>query len=188
MQNLFGQSVHTAFVVPDLEAAIERMLESGFGPAFLLRHLKMPGRFRGVSHEMEMNVAFFAVGGVFFEYIEQVDGSRSAYTEFLERSPNGGMHHIAYYSSDFAADIARAEQAGITLNVVQELQTPTGAVFEVYAEPAGTRDAVLTQLMFPGHNETVFARMEEIARNWDGTEPVRDLYRLMPDEIALSTA
>lgn len=188
MQNLFGKSVHTAFVVPDLDAAVTRMLESGFGPAFLLNRLLLPGRFRGVRHAMEMNVAFFSVGEVFFEFIQQTDGSRSAYSEFLDRNPGGGMHHIAYYSSNFADDLDRARGAGLSLDVIQELLAPDGSIFEVYVEPAGTSGAVLTQLMFPGHNETVFARMEDIARNWDGAEPLRDLYQLMPAEISLTSA
>jgi catechol 2,3-dioxygenase-like lactoylglutathione lyase family enzyme len=188
MQHLFGQSVHTAFVVPDFDGAVSRMLGSGFGPAFLLRRLAMHGRFRGQRHDMVMNVAFFAVGDVFFEYIEQVDGSRSAYSEFLEHNPQGGMHHIAYYSSDFAADLARSKRAGVTLDVVEELLTEDGATFEIYAEPTGRNDAVLTQLMYPGASEVVFATMEDVARHWDGSEPLRDLYRLMPPEISLASA
>ena len=112
MQHLFGKSVHTAFVVPNLEQAMQRMFESGFGPAFLLRQLAISGRFRRHRHDMVMDVAFFAVGGTHYEFIQQIDESASAYQEFLTLNPHGGMHHIAYYSEDFASDIARAKQAG----------------------------------------------------------------------------
>ena len=188
MQHLFGKSVHTAFVVPNLEQAMQRMFESGFGPAFMLRQLAISGRFRGHRHDMVMDVAFFAVGGTHYEFIQQIDDSASAYQEFLTLNPHGGMHHIAYYSDDFAADIARAKQAGVVLEVVEELLSPDDNIFELYLQPAGSRDAILTQFMFPGPNETVFAKMEEIAAGWDGEEAECSLYELMPTEITLTVA
>lgn len=188
MQHLFGKSVHTAFVVPCLEQAMKRMFESGFGPAFMLRQLAITGRFRGHRHDMVMDVAFFAVGGTHYEFIQQIDNSASAYQEFMKLNPNGGLHHVAYYSEDFASDLARAKQAGIALEVVEELLSPDDDIFELYLQPIGSRNAILTQFMFPGPNETVFAKMEEIAAGWDGNEAERSLYDLLPAEINLATA
>jgi catechol 2,3-dioxygenase-like lactoylglutathione lyase family enzyme len=186
MHHLFGKSVHSAFVVPDLDESVARMLASGFGPAFELKQLKFDARFHGERHVLRMNVAFFAVGATHFEFIEQLDDGPSTYREFLERNPAGGLHHVAYCSRDFNADLARARAAGIALEVVEELLAPDGSLFEVYCGPKDNSNAVLIQLMYP-ISIGAFDQMEAIAAAWDGSKPHRNLLDLLPKEISLST-
>jgi catechol 2,3-dioxygenase-like lactoylglutathione lyase family enzyme len=187
MQHVFGRSVHSAFVVPDLDQSVARMLTSGFGPVFELKQLRFDARFRGERHELRMNVAFFAVGGTHYEFIEQLDEAPSAYREFLDRNPAGGLHHVAYCSENFDADLARARAAGIALEVVEELLAPDGSLFEVYCGPRNNTNAVLTQLMYP-IGIGAFDQMEAIAAGWDGSEPYRNLLDLLPEGVSLSTS
>lgn len=184
MSSLFGKFAHTAFVVPDLNAAVSRMLASGIGPAFMLRRLLTTGRYRGETGTMITNVAFLTAGGVHYELLEQVDQTPSIYREFLERNPQGGMHHVAYYSADFAADRERARKGGLDLRIVQEFLTPDGGTFEIYMEPVGANDPLLVQFMYPGPTEALFAQLEAISAAWDGSDPIRDMFDLMPPEIA----
>lgn len=188
MNHLFGPSAHTAFVVPDLAPVLDRLEASGQGPAFQLKRLLSYGRYRGQRHDMVTDVAFVSVGGTCFEYLQQIDDSPSIYREFLEQNPQGGMHHVAYYSSDFAADRDRAAKAGLPLDIVQEFMTEDETVFEIYMEPRGCLDAVLTQFMYNGPSEAVFAMMEGKSAAWDGKQHRIDLYELMPPEINLPKA
>ncbi|MET0988574.1 MAG: VOC family protein [Steroidobacteraceae bacterium] len=188
MSRFFGRAAHTAFVVPDLQAAVQRLLISGMGPAFMLRRLLSMGRYRGERHDMITNVAFINAGNAQYEILEQVDDAPSIYREFLQRTPQGGLHHVAYYSSDFKADIERAKRAGLELRIVQEFLTPDGSTFEIYMEPVNVADPVLIQFMYPGPTEDLFAKMDAISAHWDGTEPMRNLFDLLPPEIQLPVA
>jgi catechol 2,3-dioxygenase-like lactoylglutathione lyase family enzyme len=188
VNHLYGNAAHTAFVVPDLESAVQRLLDCGMGPAFVLRRLLSMGRYRGRRLDLVANVAFVTAGNSQYEILEQLDDTPSIYSEFLQRNPYGGLHHVAYYSVDFTADIARARSAGIALEVVQEFLTPDGDTFEIYMEPVGAVNPVLVQFMYPGPTEGVFAQMEAISSGWDGTRPVRDLFELLPPEIRLPIA
>ena len=37
MSQYFGKAVHVAFVVPDIDIAVQRMVDSGIGPAYANR-------------------------------------------------------------------------------------------------------------------------------------------------------
>jgi catechol 2,3-dioxygenase-like lactoylglutathione lyase family enzyme len=188
MTKLFGNAAHTAFVVPDLESTVQRLLASGIGPAFMLRRLLSDGIYRGNRNQMITNVAFITAGGVQYEFLEQVDDTPSIYGEFLENCPAGGLHHVAYYSADFDADMARAKQAGFELQIVQEFLTPEGQTFEYYMEPVNSANPLLIQFMYPGPTQTIFHQIEEISAHWDGSEPVRNMFDLLPPEIVLPVA
>jgi catechol 2,3-dioxygenase-like lactoylglutathione lyase family enzyme len=183
MSSLFGKSAHTAFVVPDLQSAVARMLEAGIGPAFMLRRLITTGRYRGQLNKMLTNVAFLNAGGVQFEILEQLDDSPSIYREFLNKHPAGGLHHIAYYSANFDADRERARQSGLDLKIVQEFLNPDGSTFEIYMEPVNASNPLLVQFMYPA-TAGIFDEMARISAGWDRADPVRNLFDLIPPEIA----
>lgn len=184
MSSLFGKSAHTAFVVPDLTSTVDRMLSSGLGPAFMLRRLITTGQYRAQSNTMIKNVAFVTAGNMQYEILEQLDDTPSIYREFLDQHPSGGLHHVAFYSENFEADRECARNAGLELNIVQEFLTPDGTTFEIYMEPANTTDPLLVQFMYPGATEAIFAELEKISADWDGSEPIRNMFDLIPPEIA----
>ena len=188
MSRFFGNPVHAAFVVPDLDSTINRMLASGIGPAFHLRRLQLPGRYRGLRHDAVFAASFITSGSMQYEIIQQHDNTPSAYLEFLERNPQGGLHHLAYYSDNFDADIQRARAAGIEFRIVQEFLTQDGPPFEIYMEPVNSPDPLLVQFMYRGPTETVFTEMGKITAAWDGRDAVRNLFDLMPLELRLPVA
>ena len=188
MSRLFGKPVHTAFVVPELKSHVDRLLASGIGPVFMLRRIQGPGRYRGKRYDPITTVAFFCTGNVHYEIVEQNDDTPSAYTEFLERNPQGGLHHVAYYSKDFPSDMKRAKDAGMELEIVQEFLTPDLVPFEIYMEPKGVRDPLLVQFLYPGPSEKVFSQIEAISADWNGKNPVRSLFDILPPEIVLPVA
>ena len=75
------------------------------------------GWFRGSNAPINHSMAFGYVGDMQFEIIEPVSG-KSTYSEFLERVPEGGVHHLGYSVEDYdaaTADLwARGYRAGAT--------------------------------------------------------------------------
>lgn len=183
MSRLFGKAVHAGFTVPDVDAAIARMLAIGVGPAYTMRRIRVPARYRGERHDVLISAAFVYSGTMQYEFVQQHDATPSAYLEHLERHPQGGLHHLAYFCDSFDAAFTEAAQAGCELAVVQEFIGADEAPYEMYTEPKNGADPVLIQLMIPSPIAAMFDEMERVAADWDGSAPVRDALALLPPEM-----
>ena len=180
MSRLLGNPAHTCYVYPDFDAALKKFAAAGIGPFFVLDEVGGMGDYRGEQHPFTSQVAFVYSGHACFEIITPNAGGISAYNEYLTRNPGGGLHHIAYYSDDFAADMARMAEAGMPLNLVVDMRDPaTGYQIEIYCEPEGMEDPVFIQLMHRGLFDAWFEAMHKAAAEWDGSEPIRDARPMM---------
>jgi methylmalonyl-CoA/ethylmalonyl-CoA epimerase len=62
----------------------------------------------------KVRTAFFNVGGTHIELLEPTS-PESAIAKYLEKNPNGGIHHIAYATDDITGQLAQAKNAGVRL-------------------------------------------------------------------------
>ena len=62
----------------------------------------------------KVRVAFFNVGGTHIELLEPTS-PESPIAKYLEKNPNGGIHHVAYATDDIAGQLAAAKNAGVKL-------------------------------------------------------------------------
>ena len=187
MSRILGAPVHQAYVYPDFDAALQRFAGGGIGPFYIMQTGGV-GRYRGEDHPLSVKVAFVYTGDSCLEIMTPngESGQQSAYDEFLSRNPEGGLHHIAYYSDDFDKTLATLEAEGMPLRRVQEFPDGKGGLIEIYCEPVGVDNPILFQLIRPGLFESWFEAMRAEAANWDGTDPFRDARPLMA--AALSAA
>lgn len=184
MSRFFGECVHAAFVVPDFDVAVQRLIDSGIGPIFVMKRIRVPGRFRGKRHDALFSAAFTYTGACQYEFICQHDETPSAYKEFIDRNPAGGLHHTAYFAPDgFDAAMAAAKAKGTEFEIVQEYIDPAGVAYEIYIEPKDKTNPLLAQLMVVGAMEPFFASMQAMAATWDGSDPIRDALQLLPPEM-----
>ena len=98
---MIGRLNHVAIAVPDIAAA-SRMYRSTLGaevsaPEALPEH--------GVT------VVFIALPNTKIELLEPL-GSDSPIARFLEKNPDGGMHHVCYEVDDIAAARDRLVNSG----------------------------------------------------------------------------
>ena len=177
---LEGKPYHVAYVVPDLDVAVDRLIASGFGPAHFIRATDMAALYRGEKINIRVSAAFVVIAGLLTELVMQEDDSRSSFTDFIARHPSGALHHVAYLSEDFAATLKDVQTRGLSLVPHMEYLDPNGNKFESYFEPQGRPDAVLLQLALPSSLDPVYAQIVEIAENWDGRDPKRDFWTLAP--------
>lgn len=171
---------HVAYVVPDLDAAVDRLLASGIGPAHFIRGTDMAALYRGEKINIRVSAAFVVIAGLLTELVMQEDDTRSSFTDFIARHPSGALHHVAYLSEDFASTLKDVQARGLRLVPHMEYLDPNGNKFESYFEPEGHPDAVLLQLALPSPLDPVYANIVEIAENWDGRDPRRDFWALAP--------
>jgi methylmalonyl-CoA/ethylmalonyl-CoA epimerase len=62
----------------------------------------------------KVRVAFFSVGEVHIELLEPTD-PESPIAKFLEKNPNGGIHHVAFGTDNIDAQLQQAAAAGCKL-------------------------------------------------------------------------
>jgi catechol 2,3-dioxygenase-like lactoylglutathione lyase family enzyme len=174
MSRILGEALHHAYVYKEFDAQLDRLAAGGIGPFFVLHATDSIGLYRGEEHPLSISAAFCYSGDTCIEIITPHGPQKSAYAEFLDRNPAGGLHHIAYHSDDFDATLRLMEEEGKPLRVVQEFFDPATRVpFEIYCEPIGVDNPVLFQLMRRGVFDQTFEAMRQTAATWDGSDPIR---------------
>jgi hypothetical protein len=167
----FGAIRQIAWVVTDLEASVRNWLRSsGVGPWTCFRNVAMAGTLRGQPVTVRMHVALGYQADMEIELIEPLGPGASPYRD-AAGAPLVGMHHVAWFTADVAADVTRGEQRGLR------------RVFEAANEV--TRVAYLEDPLEPGlllefieMNAAMRAGLEArlaAARDWHGEDPVRTI-------------
>lgn len=102
-----GRLFQIGYVVPNLDVALAHLNTKLGAPRFMvLREIVVEnGWFRGANASINHSMAFGYVGDTQFEIIEPVAG-KSTYSEFLDRVPEGGVHHLGFSVEDYDAATA----------------------------------------------------------------------------------
>ena len=171
MRRILGPVVQNAFVVTDLERAIEHWTQvMGVGPFFLFERIAFREYvFRGQSVQpMALTIAIAYWEDLQIELIRQLDDSPSIYTEF-QAAHGSGLHHMGVMSQALDAELAELARRGVL--PVQQGSLP-GMRFAYIAtdhHPGG-----MIELIEASRGAlALFERMREAARSWDGRDPVR---------------
>ncbi|MGC1355072.1 MAG: VOC family protein [Xanthobacteraceae bacterium] len=111
-----GKLFQFGYVVPNLDAALAHLNNRLGAPRFMaLREIVVQnGWFRGSTAPINHSMAFGYIDEVQFEIIENISG-KSTYSEFLERVPEGGIHHLGYAVDDYDAATKDLEARGYKL-------------------------------------------------------------------------
>jgi methylmalonyl-CoA/ethylmalonyl-CoA epimerase len=99
-----GKLFQIGYVVPSLDATLAEFNNRLGAPRFMvLREIVVQnGWFRGSTAPINHSMAFGYIGDMQFEIIENLSG-KSTYSEFLDRVPEGGVHHLGYIVEDYDA-------------------------------------------------------------------------------------
>ena len=98
---MIGRVNHIAIAVPDLDAAVRRYREMLGANVSDVQELAEHG----------VRVVFVDAGNTKVELLEPL-GEGSPIASFLERNPDGGMHHICYEVADIKAAVRRLIDEG----------------------------------------------------------------------------
>jgi catechol 2,3-dioxygenase-like lactoylglutathione lyase family enzyme len=105
-----------AYVVPDLHAATRFFKEKLGVPSFLVKE-DIQGQdqtYRGKTGDFRHSIAFGYAGDMQIELIQSLSGA-STYSEFLEKNPKGGVHHLGILVEDYNAGVADMTARGFDL-------------------------------------------------------------------------
>jgi methylmalonyl-CoA/ethylmalonyl-CoA epimerase len=167
-----GEPHHCAYVVEDIEATVNRLVDQlGAGPFFLIENVPLEDVLsRGEPAQFVHNSAFGYCGGGAIELMEPV----SLAPERVEKgfsAPRPRIHHVAYaVPPTEVADLRRSlDERGLTeylsswLGGVETTLHDASAVLghdiEIHVDGDGLRD--------------FFEMVRTGAEDWDGSEPLR---------------
>jgi len=94
----------------------------------------------------KVRAAFFDCGEVHIELLEPT-GPESPIAKFLEKNPAGGIHHIAFGTTDLEAQLKQAADAGVRLIHDHPFEGAAGKLV-AFLHPKSTH-GVLTEFCMP---------------------------------------
>jgi catechol 2,3-dioxygenase-like lactoylglutathione lyase family enzyme len=169
----FGELRQNGYVVPALEPAIHHWVEQlGIGPWLVIDHAPVTNFAHrgGPEGGVDMTIALAQYGNLQIELIVQHDDTASTYKEFLERHPEGGLHHLGFWPTDMDAALAAAAARGF--EVVTGGQVGDDGRFRYYEPVPAMAGAMLELAEVTGRRLAWFERLAIESRSWDGSNPI----------------
>jgi catechol 2,3-dioxygenase-like lactoylglutathione lyase family enzyme len=175
MSRFFGEIRQVAYLVPDIEAAMQHWATVlGVGPWYYNPRVPIKNyTYRGERYEPHNSVALANAGGLQIELLQTRNDVPSMYRDFL-RAGLQGVQHVAYWTEDFDADLRRAEEAGFKVCMGGEVGE-RGRFVYFEEKPAGNAypGTVVELSEVAGPKGKLFRLIREAAQGWDGKDPVR---------------
>jgi hypothetical protein len=172
MSHLFGEIRQIAYVVHNIGAAMRTWSESlGVGPWFYRERVSPDVfRYRRTNSPLVMSIALANSGDMQYELIQQHGDAPSLYRDFLS-SHGEGQQHVGYFVDDLAAPVARALELGYEMG--HEGEVANAGPFVYMTRPGAPPGTVIEFLAMTEPRRRTFAAIREMARGWDGSNPVR---------------
>jgi catechol 2,3-dioxygenase-like lactoylglutathione lyase family enzyme len=176
MSRIFGTIRQNGYVVRDIEAALRHWTETlGVGPFFYFEKVPIEDfRYRGEPSPLEVSIALSNSGPLQIELIQQRNDAPSMYRDFREAG-HEGLQHVAYWTTDFDADVARYLAAGFTVGQSGRVGGPGENGEFVYLETGQHPGTVVEVSNVAGRKGELFRALAEMAAAWDGSDPIRRL-------------
>jgi catechol 2,3-dioxygenase-like lactoylglutathione lyase family enzyme len=172
MSRFLGEIRQVAYIVPDIEAAMAYWSGVlGVGPWFY--NPRVPIRnyhYRGEHFEPHNSVALANAGGLQIELLQTRNDVPSMYRDFL-RAGHQGVQHVAYWTENFDADLARAQAAGFSVCMGGEVGE--NGRFVYFEDRSALPGTTIELSEVAGPKGRMFTLIREASVDWDGRDPVR---------------
>lgn len=172
MSRFFGEIRQLGYVVHDIEAAMDYWSRKlGVGPWFYNPQVPIRNyQYEGETYEPHNSVALANSGFVQVELIQVRNDVPSMYRDFLSQGRTG-LQHVAYWTEDYDADLARVTAEGFR-------PVMSGEVGErgrfVYFDTEYHPGTVIELSEVAGPKGRLFDLIRNASEGWDGSDPVRD--------------
>ena len=171
MSRFLGEIRQLGYVVHDIEAAMDYWSKTlGVGPWYYNPKVPIVNyRYKGEAHQPHNSVALANSGFVQVELIQTRNDVPSMYRDFLQAGRTG-LQHIAYWTADYDADLARLTGQGFK-------PVMSGEVGErgrfIYFDTEYHPGTVIELSEVAGPKGRMFDLIRESSVGWDGSNPVR---------------
>ena len=183
MSRIFGEMRQIAFVVRDLEKALDYWTRTmGVGPFFMMRDV-VPDNYRYRGRPVpppRISLALGFSGEFQVEIIQQHDDRPSAYRDYLAAG-HEGFQHVSSWMTRAEFDRAVPELVRSGLSVAHEGAIPGSGIRFIYFATDSVPGGPLYEIS-ETKEPSIYAMMmkiRDLARDWDGRDPIRDFATLM---------
>lgn len=133
---------HTGIIVPDLDAAMDRL--SALAGYRWITPVSYTLPFRTTSGTQEVTSTFvYSLQAPHVELIKEVPGT--AWTA----APGNAIHHLGYWTDNLAESAKLLEDNGFAFEATADTAAPELALFAYYVDSAGTRIEIVDRALFP---------------------------------------
>lgn len=171
MSRFLGEIRQLGYVVDDIEASMAHWSDvMGVGPWFY--NPKVPIEdyvYEGQRYEPHNSVALANSGFMQVELIQVRNDVPSMYRDF-RTAGHRGLQHVAYWTQDFDADLARMEAEGCRV----KMGGTVGANGRfVYFDREAHPGTVIELSEVVGPKGRMFELIHAASLDWDGSDPIR---------------
>jgi hypothetical protein len=172
MSQMFGTIRQTAYIVRDIDRAMNYWLNvMGVGPFYYLQnHSSAGAQYRGRPTDMCISLAFAQSGPIQIELIQQHNDAPSLFRDFLA-SGREGLQHLAFWTENFDADLARYRDAGFEIVQTAGLGGPNNRNAFIIRNEDDPLAIEISEIS--GSKGKFFQEIADAASGWDGSEPIR---------------
>lgn len=136
---MFGEIDHVGIAVEEIDGALELYRD----------RLGMREVHRETLEDQGVEAALLEVGDAYVELIAPIDPDGGVARFIEKRGP--GLHHVAYRTSDIAADIKKLVAAGLR-TIGDEAHPAIRGTTAIFVHPKST-GGVLTELVQPAEDQ-----------------------------------
>jgi catechol 2,3-dioxygenase-like lactoylglutathione lyase family enzyme len=132
---------HTGIVVPDLQAAAERL--SGAAGYTWTKPMKGPVTIRTVAGTQTVEMQFvYSLQAPHLELIEEVPGTP------WTAARNNAVHHLGYFTDDFDTTAAALQALGYALEMCHTVDGAAPSMFAYFRSPEDVRVEIVDRTVF----------------------------------------
>ena len=109
-----GHAMQSAWVVDDLDAAVDAWLKVGIGPFFFVEYtpdLFEDSTYRGSPSPISMKIALALAGDMQIELIEPTGEQANIYRDTVPEGKTA-FHHLCYWTDDIDGEISSLVEQG----------------------------------------------------------------------------
>ena len=172
MSILFGPIRQMGYIVQDIEAAMQHWTRAlRIGPFYYAERVPIHElSYHGEASKVQASIALSYSGDMQIALIQQRNDAPSSFLDFVNAG-RIGLHHVGFFSSNFARDLNRAREAGLDVLQTSIIGGRDGK-FAILSsdDPVRIKAALIAT---SDSNRDLFQMVEKEARRWDGSGPMR---------------
>jgi len=169
----FGKVIQIAYLVEDVDVAMkEWMRHVGIGPWTCFRNVDLDAIFDDKPMTLRIHEALAYMGDLQIQLVQCLNPAEelSPFQEFIKAN-RWGVHHMAFFSHDIDADVARAREQGFERTCQM---WDKGGYRYVYCQSTTMPDVWIEFLEVYPMLEDIFTEGIADTANWDGADPIRN--------------
>lgn len=169
----FGSPVQIAYLVEDIDESMENWLrEAGLGPWTCFRNIELDTHFDGRDFTLRIHEALAYMGDLQIQLVQSRNDLEdpTPYQSYVAAG-RWGVHHMAFFSEQIDADVARARRQGFERTC--SMRDKSGHRY-FYLQSKSMPDVWIEFLEVYPQLREIFERGIADAAAWDGSDPIRN--------------